>query len=218
MFIKDPSIEIQVRSIDFPVKVFRNISLHLLSIPVLLLLIWAVVILSQHPSVGFYWDSTKGIVYEVDLLHPSSEKVQRGDRVLSVDSLNSAQTNQFNEKKAGDIIQFEIMRLGEHLNIPVEFTPPNFGLVLERIAPLIVALAFLLAGNLVLAFSHSENISTLFLLLSLGVTVSASSGTLTALGLSWTRPILEVASLWTGAFTVHLHLFFPFKSLIVTGN
>lgn len=190
-------------------KVFRNTIFHLLSLPVLLLIFWAAMLLAQRPCVGIFWDYSSGIVYQVDQLHPLPERIQKGDRVLSGDGLDPIEIYKLNGKSIGDQIVLQIERQGQTFNVPIMLIAPSFWLAFERMIPLVIAFAFLLAGNLVFAYHRSGNLSHLFFAICLGFAVSLSSGSLSAFGPTWTRLLFQVGLLWTVAFTVTLHLFFP---------
>ncbi|TLM97896.1 hypothetical protein FDZ73_24320, partial [bacterium] len=158
---------------------------------------------------GIFWDPSSGIVYQVDVARVISEKVRQGDRIISGNGLSPAQIYNLDGKTVGDRILFEIERDGETFFVPLEISRPSLWLSIERLIPLIIALGFLLAGNLAFAYYRHGHLATLFHLLCLGAAISMASGALAAFGPIWTRATFQVASLCTMAFFIHLHLYFP---------
>lgn len=190
-------------------KVFRNTVIHLVSLPVILLIIWSGTILTSRLSTGIFWDPSSGIVYQVDVARVMPEKVRQGDRIVSGNGLSPAQVYNLDEKTIGDQILFEIERDGIIFFVPIKISRPSIWLNIERLIPLVIAFGFLLAGNLAFAYYRHGHLATMFHLLCLGAAVSLASGSLTAFGPIWTRSTFQVASLCTLALFIHLHLYFP---------
>jgi len=190
-------------------KVFRNTIIHLLSVPVVLLILWSGTILTSRLSIGIFWDPSSGIVYQVDVARVMSEKVRQGDRIISGNGLTPAQIYNLDGKAVGDHILFEIERDGNTFFVPIEISRPSLWLNIERLIPLVIAFGFLLAGNLAFAYYRHGHLATLFHLLCLGAAVSLTSGALASFGPTWTRATFQVASLCTLALFIHLHLYFP---------
>ena len=127
-------------------KILRNTTLHLLSLPVVLLIIWSGTILILRPSLGLFWDSSTGIVYQVDAVDGLSEEVRQGDQVITGGGLSPGQIYNLDGKTIGDQILFEIERNGKTFTVPLEVRRPSIRLMLERAIPLIVAFGFLVGG------------------------------------------------------------------------
>jgi signal transduction histidine kinase len=195
------------------VNSLRNTIFHLLSVPILILLIWVAVQLVSYPSIGIFWDPATGVVHKSDLLHPSSGEVHEGDRVLTGYGMSPAEFVQGSGKEEGDTIPFELERNGKTITVPIEVTEPNLWLVIDRLTPLMIAIGFWIAGNTVLAFSRPENFSILFFLVCQGAALSFGSEAYSRFGPPWTVLAFQVGSFWTGAFAVYLHLIFPSRIL-----
>ncbi len=194
-------------------KTFRNTIFHLLSVPILVLLVWVAALLVTRPSIGIFWDRTTGIVHKSEMLLPSSDKIYEGDRVVSVDGLNPTELVNLTGKMRGDFIPIEIEHKGQTITIPIEVTDPTVWLVIDRLSPLIIAIGFWISGNIVLAFSRSGNLSILFFLICQGASASFGLGAYSRFGPLWARLAFEVGSLWTGTFAIYLHLLFPSQIL-----
>lgn len=190
-------------------NVFGNTIIHLISLPVVLLILWSGTILTSRLSVGVFWDPSSGVVYQVDVAREISEKVRQGDRIISGNGLSPAQVYNLDGKEVGHRILFEIERDGNTFFVPIEISRPSLWLNIERLIPLVIAFGFLLAGNLAFAYYRHGHLATLFHLLCLGAAVSLTSGAMTAFGPTWTRTIFQVASFCTLALFIHLHLYFP---------
>lgn len=190
-------------------KILRNTTLHLLSLPVVLLILWSGTILILRPSLGMFWDSSTGIVNQVDAVDGLSEEVRQGDRVITGGGLSPAQIYNLDGKTIGDQILFEIERNGKIFTVPLEVRRPSIRLMLERAIPLIVAFGFLLAGNFAFAYYRYGHLSKLFHLFCISAATSLASGSLSAFGPGWTRAAFQIGSFFTLALLIHLHLFFP---------
>lgn len=190
-------------------KVFRNTTLHLLSLPVVLLIVWSGSNLILRPSFGIFWDASTGVVYQVDLEDTLSEEVRQGDRVISGNGLSPALIYNLDGKSIGDVIFFQFEREGEVFTKPLEVAGPSVWLMLDRSIPLVIAFGFLFAGNFVFAYFRRGHLSTLFYFFCLFAAVSLSSGALSSIGPAWTKPVFQVGSFCTLVLLIHLHLFFP---------
>lgn len=190
-------------------KVLRNTTLHLLSLPVVFLIVWSGSNLILRPSLGVFWDASTGVVYQVDLADPLSEEVHQGDRVISGNGLSPALVYNLDGKSIGDVIFFQFEREGNVVTVPLEVVGPTIWLMLDRAIPLVIAFGFLFAGNFVFAYFRRGHLSTLFYLFCLFAAVSLASGALSAIGPAWTKPVFQIGSLCTLVLLIHLHLFFP---------
>lgn len=190
-------------------RAIRNTTIHLLTLPLFLLIVWAGTILAPRPSVGIYWDPSSGTVYQVDVVHILPEMVRQGDRIISGNGLSPAQIYNLDGKVIGDQILFEMEREGNIFSVPILVSHPSLWLTIERLIPLVIALGFLLAGNAAFAYYRYGHLSTLFHLICLGAAGSLACGSITSFGPVWTRAAFQVGSLCTLALLILLHLFFP---------
>jgi signal transduction histidine kinase len=188
---------------------YRNAFLQLLSVLTLCLVGWAINKAIQQPTIGVFWGPSSGEIYEVEGSHPAAKFFQVGDRIIQGDGLAPAQLYQLSGKNPGDVVQLEINRDGKDQTFMVPVTKSDFQLVVERLIPITIALFFWIVGILVLAFSRSGVSPLLYFLACQSAAVSLSSGTVSSFSPEWTKVLLHIGLIWTGAFTMNLHLVFP---------
>ncbi len=192
---------------------YRHAFLQLLSLLTLCLLGWSIYLAIHHPTIGVYWGYTSGVIYEVDPSYSSSNDLQIGDRIIKGDGLNPTQLYKLSCKNPGDLIHLKINRDGQDHSYLVEVAKSDFGTTTERLIPLWIALGFWLAGNAVLAFSRSGISPILFFLACQAALISLSTGAVSSYGPDWTKVLLHIGLIWTGAFIVNLHFTFPVRNI-----
>lgn len=182
--------------------------LHSISVVTLVWMGWTVSLAVQKPSIGAYWVSQSGIVYGIDVGHPSAGNFQVGDRIVNVDGFPPADLYKLSNQN-GQTIHILVNRDGEDHEINVQVRPSSIVAISGRLPPFFVSLAFWLAGGYVLAFSRSRRQAILFFMMSQCAVIALTCGNVSAYSPEWVKIGFFCGFLWLGVLAVHLHLVFP---------
>jgi signal transduction histidine kinase len=193
-----------------PLVRLRTAAPFALTLAALALLTYAAVFQTQLPYDGLDWSPITGEVLDVDPRGPAAGQVSAGERILSIEGVPAAQAaHLYANFQAGDRVAMQVRGAAGERQVVLVMRAPSAARVAQRLAPLVVALAFLAIGSLVLAFGGARPQVGLFFLFSLlGASVLAS-GSLSTKGPLWTSALFNILLRLAGPVSVHLHLHFP---------
>jgi signal transduction histidine kinase len=195
---------------SLPLVRIRTASPFALALAALALLGYAAAFQIRLPYDGLDWTPITGEVLAVDPAGPAAGRVRVGDRVVSVQGVPGAQaTHLYAELDAGDPVRFQLQQIDGLREITLVMARASAQRLALRLAPLAVALAFLVIGALVIGFGGDRPQARLFFLYAwLGCSVLAS-GSLSTKGPLWTSALFNILLPFAGPVSVHLHLYFP---------
>jgi two-component system NtrC family sensor kinase len=190
----------------------KNIAPFVVAVLVLGFILLTAFNLIGYPDDGIDSLSVAGQIISLQPTGPALGRLAPGDTILSIDG-HLWQGNFFSYadlgKKSGQPVDFEILRDGENQSTQIVLAPPSFGLILNRLVSILVALIFWLMGVGVEAFKPSGkgsgSTSMWFLTSALTLTAGAAS----TMGSAWAS-ILFTALVWIlGPLSVQFHMYFP---------
>jgi signal transduction histidine kinase len=194
-------------------KVFKwigNLLPFILIIAFASLLIYATWHLIHLPYDGMDWSRINGLVRSVEPDSPAFNMVRPGDVILQIEGVPSSRSAEvYATLHSGDDIHLSILRNGQVIQKELHLIPAAESELFHRLAPLIVAFAFLIIGIIVKGFAPSSTSTNLFFFLCLFGSGILSSGSISARGPEWTSGLFILLLWWIGPLAVHLHLHFP---------
>ena len=174
------------------------------------LLVYAAVLKVRLPYDGLDWTPITGEVLDVDPDGPASGLVAIGDRILMVQGVPGAQaTHLYAGFEAGDRVGLQVRGAAGERQVTLEMEAPSPLRIAQRLAPLIVALAFLAIGSVVLGLGGANPQARLFFLFALVGSSVLTSGSLSTSGPLWTSALFNILLRLAGPVSVQLHLHFP---------
>ncbi len=171
---------------------------------ILFLMIWAMLLILQRPDAGASWSFTSGVVEQISPGGPSQGILELGDTILTLDGLPVRQARGYPGRSAGDIISLLVERNHQTINLEVRLAPPGTLVTLDRLTPMIIALAFWILSVLVLIYGQPQNF--LVILYGLAAASTLTLGSLSFFGPFWTSVMFDFILWWDGPLTVHTHL------------
>ena len=183
--------------------------LYILSTAVLALLVWSTILSLRQPNTGFFWEYSTGIVYEVDSSYPSAFQIQKGDKIVSGNGHPANEIYRQISDQAGKTIEMVIDRDGKTITTQMPLSLPDAKLLVNRITPLLIGLAFCLAGGIVYSFSKVNNQNIQFFLFCQALAITLGAGAVSSFTEAWVKVVFALGLIWTGVFLVHLHTIFP---------
>lgn len=184
-------------------------ALFVIAVVALFFISWATWRMIHHPDTGSNWSVRTGIVDSIDPDGPAAGQLQLGDRVLSIDGAPIQEALLLLNQRAGDSVNFLIERNGESRIVSIRLIWPSLAIVLPRLEPLLIALAFWALGSVALVFSMTSTQSVLLLLVCEVSSITLTSGAISAFGPSWTAQLFSILCWWFTPLVVHFHLYFP---------
>jgi len=183
---------------------------YLITLPLLVLIFYAV----QHdfslPYDGMDWSRISGQVQFVLPSSPSSSVIVPGDIILEIDDTPVIQLQQlYLGKLAGDQIKLSIQRDNEIFDVNIQLIEVPLQERILWLTPHFVAFIFLIIGSVIKAYSPNNLITNLFFLVCLFAGGVLTSGSISATGPAWASKLFNILLWWIGPATVHLHLHFP---------
>lgn len=171
----------------------------------LIMLIYGLVQLFQRPSIGADWDA-RSVVYQAV---PASQ-LQVGDQILTIDGQPEATSSfPYYQWRRGDIIEFELVRDGQTLQIAQSYDqPPTSTESIVNLSVWIVAAAFWIAGSLVTLRSHAPRQQNALFSLSCAFICTALAGGIPIYFL-WVTLVALTCSIFAVATLIHFHVIFP---------
>ena len=168
-------------------------------------ILWSLRFSIQRPDAGATWSYNNGRVLQIDPDGPAAGRLQVGDRILAVDGLSIREARGFPGRNVGDELNLEVLRGGSSLPVVLRLARPGLLIQMDRITPLLLALAFWVVGSLAALRDRSRNRWWMFLF---GQTACAclATGALSASGPQWTIWAFGFLLWWAGPLTVHVHL------------
>ena len=193
-----------------PLLRLRTAAPFTLALAALGLLIYAAVLQLRLPYDGLDWTPITGEVLVVDPDGPAWELVAVGDRILAIQGVPGAQaTHLYAGFEAGDRVVLQVRGPAGDRQVSLVMEAPSPLRILQRLAPLFVALAFLAIGSVVLGLGGANPQARLFFLFSLVGSSVLTSGSLSTSGPLWTSALFNILLWLAGPVSVQLHLHFP---------
>ncbi len=196
---------------------WKSIAPFVLAIVVLGFIIYTALALIVYPDDGIDSVSPAGEIISLQPDGPAIGKLQTGDTILSIDGI-SWKGNFFGYTdlgtQSGDAVEFVILRVGSPVSLQIKLAPPSWGLILNRMASILVALIFWLVGMGIEAFKPSGKASGI---VSSGITflwfqtcaLTLTAGAASTMGTAWASSLFS-GLLWVlGPLSVQFHLHFP---------
>jgi signal transduction histidine kinase len=153
-----------------------------------------------------------GRVRSVDPTGPAAGLLLAGDVVLRVDGVLAPQAaSVYGMKQPGDTLELTVRRDSDVLKVLLTLSNPPGREILERVAILVVALAFWVIGVLVSVLGPPSTRKRVFFLLSMLVTGLLATGLISSRSPAWVSLLFNLLLWWSGPETVHLHLTFQEK-------
>ncbi len=174
---------------------------------VLALMTWATLLILQRPDSGATWSFTSGVVEQISPGGASQGILQLGDIVLSVDGLPVRQARGYPGRSAGDILHLVVDRNHQTLPVEIRLAPAGRRVTLDRLTPMLIALAFWTLSALALLFDRQKNRS-ITILYGLAAAGTLTLGSLSFFGPLWTSILFDFILWWDGPLAVHAHLRF----------
>jgi len=193
-----------------PLLRLRTAAPFTLALAALGLLIYAAALQLRLPYDGLNWTPITGEVLEVDPDGPASGVVAIGDRILMLQGVPGAQaTHLYAEFEAGDRVVLQVRGPAGDRQVTLEMEATSPLQLAQRLAPLVVALAFLIIGSVVLGLGGANPQARLFFLFSLVGSSVLASGSLSTSGPLWSSALFNILLWLAGPVSVQLHLHFP---------
>ncbi len=183
--------------------------LYLLSVAAFALLAWGTILSIRQPYTGIFWEYTTGIVYEVDPAHPSAYQIHKGDQVISGEGHPASEVYRLISGQVGKSITLVVSRDGHTLLAKMELQAPSLKLVVGRLIPLLIALAFCLVGGIIYAFSKVTFQNVLFFLFCQTLAITLGTGAISSFSEEWVKQVFLLGMIWSSFFAVYLHTIFP---------
>jgi signal transduction histidine kinase len=174
------------------------------------LLAYATVVKIRLPQEGMNWSPITGEVLEVDPAGPAAGSISAGDQIISVNGVPAAQAARlYPGFRPGEVASMIVRSSSGERAISIRMEAASPLRLAQRMAPLVVALAFLIIGTLVLGLGGGNPQARLFFLFALTGSSVLASGSLSTSGPGWTSTLFNVLLRLAGPISVHLHLHFP---------
>jgi len=186
-----------------------SFTLFAMALAGMILLGWVAGRMLHHPDAGVTWSLLTGLVDWVDPVGPAAGQLQPGDRILSIDGVPLQEELLLLNRQAGDTTSFLIARHGESQRVVLRLIRASPAVVLSRLEPLLIALAFWVLGSGVLVFGSTGAQSTLLFLVCQVSSATLTSGALSAFGPPWTAWLFSLLRWWLSPLAIHFHLLFP---------
>ncbi len=181
-----------------------------LALAALGLLIYAAAFQIRLPYDGLIWSPVTGEIMEVDPAGPAIEGLTTEDRVISLNGVPLTHAARlYADFSAGERADFLVHSPQGERVVSIQLATASPLRLAQRLAPLIVALAFLAIGSAVLVLGGANPQAGLFFLFSLVASGVLASGSLSASGPPWTSALFNILLRFAGPVSVHLHLHFP---------
>jgi signal transduction histidine kinase len=162
------------------------------------------------PYEGVHWSNETGLVNEVDPKGPASGYLEKGDRVLEVGGRRSPILDSlYAGKSPGDQVEFTIERGGSIRSVVIRLVDTPAGVLLIKLVPILISLAFWGIGVLVLAFQQSHIRGRLFYLVCILSGAVLASGSASSIGPPLINVIFNLSLWWLVPLVFHFHLHFP---------
>jgi len=186
-------------------SIWRYASL-LLVVVVPLALIWAGVVLAQHPYSGMTWSFTSGRVNSVDPQGPAAYMTREGDLIQVIEGEPVYQARDFPGKEPGEWVTLLVEQEGVVHEVTIELARPSLKELLTRFSTLLIALLFWVPGVLVLAYARSNQLPRIFILFCMIFSLVLGLGSISGRGPLWLGWIFNILVWWIGPLALHLHL------------
>jgi len=183
---------------------------YLLALITVFYIVWAAWTVAHYPYDGVRSFHPSGLVSEIDTDYPPDNTLRLGDTILTVDGIPFREAVPlYANKQIGMTVKFTVLRGNETLPIEITLSQPPLSEVLVRLAPLLVAIIFLVIGVGVQAFKPVYEGTYLFFLFFLGSAVLITTGLISSAGPKWTPALFSMLVWIIGPLAVHFHFYFP---------
>ena len=166
--------------------------------------------LPQKTYTGIQSVTAAGEVEAIDPAGPAATVLEGGDVIVAADGVPFAESREvFAGLRPGEAVRLTVERGGRTLTVELAVTATPRSKLWPGIPPLVVGLAFAVAGAVVLYSSPTSPGARLFFVLSQVAGSALGLGLIGVAGGRWAVPVFN-ALLWLSApLVVHLHLAFP---------
>lgn len=185
--------------------IWRYTSLLLVAV-VPLALIWAGVILAQHPYSGMEWSFTNGRVSSIDPQGPAADMIREGDYIQVIGGEPVYQARDFPDKEPGERVTLLVEQEGVVREVTIELARPSLNELLTRFSTLLIAFLFWAPGLLVLAYARPSQLPRIFILFCMSFSVVLGLGSISGRGPLWIGWIFNILVWWVGPLALHLHM------------
>lgn len=183
---------------------------YLLALITAIYIVWAAWTVAHYPYDGVRSFHPTGLVSEIDQEYPPENTLRLGDTILTVDGVPFREAVPlYINKQIGMKVNFTVLRGSETLPIEITLSQPPLSEVLVRLAPLLVAVIFLVIGVGVQSFKPVYEGTYLFFLFFLVSAVLITTGLISSAGPRWTPALFSMLVWIIGPLAVHFHFYFP---------
>lgn len=183
--------------------------LYILSSAALALIVWSTILSLRQPNIGFFWEYSTGIVYQVNSSYPFAFQIQKGDKIISGDGHPAKEIYRQISDQSRKTIEVIIERDGKNIALQMPLLPPDAKLMVSRLTPLLIALAFCFGGGIFYSFSKVNNQNIQFFLFCQALAITLGAGAVSSFTQGWVKALFSLGLIWTGVSLVHLHTIFP---------
>lgn len=163
-----------------------------------------------YPHDGITSTNTYGEIRGIDSFGRDENNFQLGDRIYSVEGVPFRDAVRiYDGKKAGDTVEFIVIRNGSQVFLTVELVEPQLELILTTSVVFILGLVFWGMGVGVLAFKPGDITSNLFFLFTQVSSLLLVSALTSSVGPRWVSSLFNFLVWLIGPIAVHLHYYFP---------
>ena len=178
----------------------------LLVVVVPLALIWAGVVLAQHPYSGMVWSFTSGRVNSIDPQGPAAYMIREGDLIQVIGGEPVYQARDFPDREPGERVTLLVEQEGFVHEVTIELARPSLEELLTRFSTLLIAFLFWVPGLLVLTYARQSQLPRIFVLFCMSFSLVLGLGSVSGKGPLWIGWIFNILVWWIGPLALHLHL------------
>jgi PAS domain S-box-containing protein len=194
---------------NLPSRWWKSIP-FVIGLAVIAFIIWTTLKSVEYPHDGTRNISQTGIINQVDPSGPASQKLQNGDRIISVDNVPwQAVFAPYKDKQSGDQVDLLIDRGGEFIHTSVTLVNPPFSEIIVRLVPIIIALVFWALGMWVQTYKPPDGDANIFFAWCQGCALTLTAGSASYLEPVWTSILFSSSLRFIGPLSVHFHMDFP---------
>jgi signal transduction histidine kinase len=188
--------------VDFAIGVISFVSLAFFG--------WATYFRVIQPYDGLDWTVLTGEVYAVAMDSPADGILLPGDIILSWDGASTKEAGSFYYgKSSGDSMELFIRRGDREFQTQLTVGKAPLSILIRRMLPSIVALAFWTICVVTLAFGQKRKHARGLCLWCLGICGILVSGSYSSTGPLWVSGIFNILIWFIGAITIHLYKLLP---------
>ena len=161
------------------------------------------------PYDGIDWSLIDGRVRSVDPDGPAAGLLKAGDIILEAGGVSAPRAGSvYSLKRPGDPLQLIVQRDSILVTAALSLVDPPRREILQRVAILLVALAFWAISALVGVLGPPSTRKRIFFALSMMVTGLLATGLISSRSPAWVSIAFNILLWWCGPVAVHLHATF----------